>query len=184
MKFDLSHQVMKTDWRCLCKGYWSKYLELRGRKMRNKELHNLYSQLNIVTMIRSKRMRGSGHAAHIGKCIQCFGTKAEEKRSLGRRTMQGCGLDSSGSGQDHWQAFRKTVTNIWVPQNAKNFFNSWVTNSSSRRTRPHAVSYKIHCYNINLILWHDMSSTPQAVAPSMSSPGWGLLLFTYSCSVS
>jgi hypothetical protein len=31
------------------------------RKLRNKELHNLYSSPNIIEMIKSKRMRWAGH---------------------------------------------------------------------------------------------------------------------------
>jgi hypothetical protein len=37
------------------------------RKLHNDELHNLYSSPNIVRVIKSRRMRWTGHAARRGK---------------------------------------------------------------------------------------------------------------------
>jgi hypothetical protein len=37
------------------------------RKVRNDELHSLYSSPNIVRMIKSRSMRGAGHVARMGK---------------------------------------------------------------------------------------------------------------------
>jgi hypothetical protein len=37
------------------------------RKLHNEELHNLYSWLNIITMIMSRRMRWVGHVERMGK---------------------------------------------------------------------------------------------------------------------
>jgi hypothetical protein len=37
------------------------------RKLHNDELHNLYSSLNIVRLINSRRMRWAGHVARMGK---------------------------------------------------------------------------------------------------------------------
>jgi hypothetical protein len=37
------------------------------RKLHNEELHNLYSSLNIIRMIKSRRMRWAGHVAQIGR---------------------------------------------------------------------------------------------------------------------
>jgi hypothetical protein len=37
------------------------------RKLHNEELHNLYSSPNIVRMIKSRRMRQTGHAACMGE---------------------------------------------------------------------------------------------------------------------
>jgi hypothetical protein len=37
------------------------------RKLRNEELHNLYSSPNTITRIKSRRMRWAGHAACMGK---------------------------------------------------------------------------------------------------------------------
>jgi hypothetical protein len=36
------------------------------RKLHNEELHNLYSSLNIIRMIKSKRMRVAGHVVRTG----------------------------------------------------------------------------------------------------------------------
>jgi hypothetical protein len=36
------------------------------RKLRNDELHNLYSSPNIVRVIKSRRMRWAGHVARMG----------------------------------------------------------------------------------------------------------------------
>jgi hypothetical protein len=37
------------------------------RKLRNDELHNLYSSPNIVRVIKSRRMRWAGHVARMGR---------------------------------------------------------------------------------------------------------------------
>jgi hypothetical protein len=37
------------------------------RKLRNEELHNLYSSPNIVRIIKSRRMRWAGHVARMGE---------------------------------------------------------------------------------------------------------------------
>jgi hypothetical protein len=37
------------------------------RKLHNQELHNLYSSPNIIRMIKSRRMRWSGHVAQMGR---------------------------------------------------------------------------------------------------------------------
>jgi hypothetical protein len=37
------------------------------RKLHNDELHSLYSSLNIIRVIKSRRMRWAGHVACIGE---------------------------------------------------------------------------------------------------------------------
>jgi len=37
------------------------------RKLHNDELHNLYSSLNIVRVVKSRRMRWEEHVAHMGE---------------------------------------------------------------------------------------------------------------------
>jgi hypothetical protein len=37
------------------------------RKLHNEELHNLYSSPNIIRMIKSRRMRWTGHVARLGR---------------------------------------------------------------------------------------------------------------------
>jgi hypothetical protein len=49
------------------------------RKLRNDELHSLYSSPNIVRVIKSRRMRWVGHVARMGKrrgILQGFGWEA------------------------------------------------------------------------------------------------------------
>jgi hypothetical protein len=42
------------------------------RKLRNEELHNLYSSPNIIRMIKSKRMRLEGHVARMGEMSNAY----------------------------------------------------------------------------------------------------------------
>jgi hypothetical protein len=55
------------------------------RKLHNDELHNLYSSLNIVRVIKSRRIRWAGHVARVGeKCLQGFGWKARKCEPTGK----------------------------------------------------------------------------------------------------
>jgi hypothetical protein len=55
--------------RVLRRIYGPKRDEVTGdwRKLRNEELHNLYSSPNIIIMIKSRRMRWAGHVAGMGR---------------------------------------------------------------------------------------------------------------------
>jgi hypothetical protein len=56
-------------------------------KLHNDELHDLYSSLNTVTVIKSRRMRWAGHVACIGEGRGVYWVlvgRPESKRSLGR----------------------------------------------------------------------------------------------------
>jgi hypothetical protein len=53
------------------------------RKLHNEELHDLYSSQNIIRMIKSRRMRWSGHVACMGEkrtAYSIFVGKPEGKR--------------------------------------------------------------------------------------------------------
>jgi hypothetical protein len=57
------------------------------RKLHNEELHNLYSSPNIIIIIKSRRMRWTGHVARIGEKKNAYTIlvgKSEVKRQLGR----------------------------------------------------------------------------------------------------
>jgi hypothetical protein len=57
------------------------------RKLHNEELHNLYSSLNIIRMIKSRRRRWAGYVARMGETRNAFRKmvgKPEGKRPLGR----------------------------------------------------------------------------------------------------
>jgi len=71
------------------------YLELRGTRwqrsgenyVHNEELNDLYSSPNIVTVIKSRRMRWAGHVARMGErrgAYRVLVGKPEGKRPLGR----------------------------------------------------------------------------------------------------
>jgi hypothetical protein len=57
------------------------------RKLHNEELHNLYSSLNIIRIIKSRRMRWAGHVALMGEKRNVYRLlvgKPVGKRLLGR----------------------------------------------------------------------------------------------------
>jgi hypothetical protein len=56
-------------------------------KLRNEELHNMYSSPSIIRMIKSRRMRWEGHVARRGEKRNAYRIlfgKPEGKRPLGR----------------------------------------------------------------------------------------------------
>jgi hypothetical protein len=57
------------------------------RKLHNEELHNLYSSLSIIRMMKSRRMRWAENIARIGEkrnAYRILVRKPEGKRPLGR----------------------------------------------------------------------------------------------------
>jgi len=44
------------------------------RRLHNQELNDSYSSLNIVRVIKSRRMRWAGHVAHMGEERWCIGS--------------------------------------------------------------------------------------------------------------
>jgi hypothetical protein len=56
------------------------------RKLHNKELHDLYPLPSIIRIMKSRRMRWSGHVAQMGEKRNVYRLvgKPEEKRPLGR----------------------------------------------------------------------------------------------------
>jgi hypothetical protein len=58
------------------------------RKQRNEELHSLYSSPSIIRMIKSRRMRWTGHVARMGEKRNTYRKlvrKPEGRRPLGRK---------------------------------------------------------------------------------------------------
>jgi len=129
------------------------------RKQHNEELNDLYCSLNIVRVIKSRRMRwGGGHVAPREErrgIYRVLVWKREGKRPLGRPRRKwednikmvlqevGCG----GMGwieltqvRDRWRALVNVVMNLRVPQNGRNFLTSLKPFSFSRRTLLHGVS--------------------------------------------
>lgn len=63
------------------------------RKLRNEELHDWYSTLNIIRLIKSRKMRWERHVARIGKKKNGYRIgKPEGKR---QNTMEGLSIDGS-----------------------------------------------------------------------------------------
>jgi hypothetical protein len=82
------HRLRVFENRVLRKIFGPKRQEDRSwRKLHNDELHNLYSSLNIVRVIKSRRMRWAGHVAGMGEGRGVYGIlvgRTEGKRPLGR----------------------------------------------------------------------------------------------------
>ena len=61
------------------------------RKLNNEQLNDQYSSPNIIWLIKSRRMRWSGHVAHIGAKKGAYKVllgKPEGKKSLGRPRLR------------------------------------------------------------------------------------------------
>ena len=128
------------------------------RRLHNEELNDLYSSPNIVRVIKSRRMRWTGHVARMGEervvCRVLVG-KPGGKRPLGRPRRRwvdnirmdlqkvGCGyMDWIGRAQDRdrWRTLVSAVMYLRVPWNTGNFLTSCKPLSFSRRTLHHGVS--------------------------------------------
>jgi hypothetical protein len=103
------------------------------KKLHNDELHHLYSSLNLVRVMKSKRMRWAGHVACMweGRGVYRFLVgRPKGKRPLGRprhRWEDNIKMDLRDIGIDgvnwiqlaldrvQWWAFMNMVMNHWVP---------------------------------------------------------------------
>jgi hypothetical protein len=108
--------------------------EVRGgwRKLHNKELHKLHSSPSIIKMIKSRRIRWTGHIARMGEKRTTYRLvvgKLEGKKPLGRprrgwvdttqmnlRDIGQGGLDYIDVAQDRdqWRDLVNTVMNVRV----------------------------------------------------------------------
>jgi hypothetical protein len=82
------------------------------RKLRNEELHNLFSSPNIIRQIKSRRMRWAGHVACMGeesKVYKVLVRNPEGKRPLGRprsRWENWIRMDRRDIGWEVWSGFK------------------------------------------------------------------------------
>jgi hypothetical protein len=111
------------------------------RKLHNDELHSLYSSPNIVRVIKSRRMRWTGHVARMGKGRGVYRVsvgKLERKTPLGRprrrwednikMDLREIGIDGANwirLAQDRvqWRAFVKTVMKFRVLYRKQDIFD-------------------------------------------------------------
>jgi hypothetical protein len=128
------HTLRVFENRVLRRIFGPKRDEVTGewRKLHNEELHILYSSANIITQIKSRRMRWAGHVARMGeerKVYKVLMGKPEGKKSLGRprrRWEDGIRMDLRGIGwgsvdwmqlaqdRDRWRAVVSAVMNLRV----------------------------------------------------------------------
>jgi hypothetical protein len=103
------------------------------RKLHNEELSDLYSLLNIVRVVKSRRMRWAGHVARMGVgrgVYRVLVGNPEGKRPLGRprrrwednikMEIQAVGFEimdwiKLAQDRDGWGALENAVMNLRVP---------------------------------------------------------------------
>jgi hypothetical protein len=96
-----------------------------GRKLRDDELHNLYSSPNIITMIKSMRIILSEHVARIGRRMHVgYWWKSQKERprrgwvdsiktDLGEIGLDGVDWICLARDRDQGRALVKTVMNLF-----------------------------------------------------------------------
>jgi hypothetical protein len=99
------------------------------RKLHNEEYHDLYSSPNIITMIKSRKVRWAVHGKKRNMC-SIWVVKPEGKRSIGRHRcswknnvkmdlteigLSGMGWINPVRDRDQWKSVVNTVMNFWVP---------------------------------------------------------------------
>ena len=128
------HRLRVFENRALRRIFWYKRDVVTGdwRKLHNEELNDLYSSLNIVRVIKSKRMRWVGHVARMEEARgvhKVLVGKPEGKIPLGRqrRRWENIKMDLQEVGmgwgdwmelaqdRDRWRALVSTVMNFRVP---------------------------------------------------------------------
>jgi hypothetical protein len=74
--------LRRCENRVLRKIFARKRMEITGdgRKLHNEERHHLYSSLNVIQMIRSRRVRWAGHVARMG--VEFIQGKLEGKNHM------------------------------------------------------------------------------------------------------
>jgi hypothetical protein len=102
------------------------------RRVHNKELYALYSSLNIIRVMKSRRLRWAGHVARMGERRSAY--RALVGKPVGRRLERprrrwednikmdlrevGCGSADwfdLAQDRDRWRAVVHTVMNLRVP---------------------------------------------------------------------
>jgi hypothetical protein len=83
---------MMFENRLLRRIYWPNTDEVTGewRKLHNEDLYDLYYSLNIIRVIKSRRMRWAGHVAYMRRrgAYRVLVGRPEGKRPLGRHSRR------------------------------------------------------------------------------------------------
>ena len=102
------------------------------RKLHKPELQVLYSSLNIIRYLKSRRLRWAGHVARVEQfriAYRVLVVKPESKRPLGRPRRrwednikmdlrEGCDARNwmdLAQDQDQWRTYVREIMNLWVP---------------------------------------------------------------------
>jgi hypothetical protein len=135
------HKLRVFENRVLRKIFGTKRDGVTGElgKLHNEELYNLYTSPSIIRIIKSRRMRWTGHVERMGEKRNVYRLlvgKPEGKRLLGRprhRWMDNIKIDileigvsivdCIGLAEDRygWSALVNSVMNLRVPYNAGNY---------------------------------------------------------------
>jgi hypothetical protein len=88
------------------------------RRLHNEELHNLYSSPSIIRMIKSRRLRWTGHVERMGRRGVHLGYRRwvdNIKMDVRERGWDGMGWIDLAEDRDQWRALVDTVMNLRVP---------------------------------------------------------------------
>jgi hypothetical protein len=134
------------------------------RKPHNEELHDLYSLPSVIRLIKSKRIRWTGHVARMGEkgdALRLLLGKPERRRPLGRprhRWLDNIWMDLVQLGwsdvdwiglaqdKDRWRALVNSVLNLRVPYNAGKLSSVQTTRDISSSAELHRVSQLVSSY--------------------------------------
>jgi hypothetical protein len=117
------HKLRVSENRVLRKIFGPRDEDGPCRKLRNDELHKLYSSPNIVRVIKSRKMRWAGHVARMGwrevfKSLSLGVSKGRDRHkdlSVGGRITFGANWIHLAQDIVQWLAFVSTVMNLRVP---------------------------------------------------------------------
>jgi hypothetical protein len=129
------HRLRVFEIRVLRRIFGSKRDEVTGGwiKLHNEELHGLYSSPSIVRVIKTRRMRWTGHVARMGEVRGAYNIlvgKPEWRRTLGRarrrwednikKDLREIGFGDVdfihlAQDRDRWRALVNKVMNLRVP---------------------------------------------------------------------